>query len=259
LTPVSLFIAAPVAAGAAALAWSLAALTLPGAAAAAVIGAMVLAGTGWEGGAVLAVFFTSSSLLSRLAPPPSGLDPKGDRRDHRQVAANGGPAAISALLGLHDPYLGLWLLTGGLAAAAADTWATSVGALSRTPPRLLWGGRRVPPGTSGGVTLLGSLGGAAGAAVVSGVGALGGSLPMLFPVGTLIGFAGMLADSLLGATAQARFRCPGCGVPSEWPRHRCGGATTLEGGIRWLDNDRVNLVAIGLATGVAAAAWAWSG
>ena len=67
------------------------------------VGTLVLHGTGWEGGGVLAAFFVSSSLVSRGAPRPPGLDPKGDRRDHRQVLANGGVAAAAALLGLRDP------------------------------------------------------------------------------------------------------------------------------------------------------------
>ena len=87
-------------------------LTRSGTVAAWMVGSAVLAGTGWQGGGVLAAFFVSSSLISRGAPAPRGLDPKGERRDHRQVLANGGVAAAAALVGLHDTPLGLWLLTG---------------------------------------------------------------------------------------------------------------------------------------------------
>ena len=110
----------------------------------------MLLGTGWAGGAVLAAFFVSSSVVGRLAPRPGRLDAKGERRDALQVAANGGPAALGALLGLHEPALGLWLVTGSLAAAAADTWATSLGALSRTPPRRLLVGARSRPARAAG-------------------------------------------------------------------------------------------------------------
>ena len=251
--------AAAVSAAAAFAAWGARSLTLSGAVAAWTVGVLVLSGAGWKGGAVLAAFFVSSNLISRLSPQATspGIDPKSDRRDHWQVLANGGPAAVGACLGLVDTALGLWLVTASLAAAAADTWATSVGAMSRVPPRLIWSARTVPPGTSGGMTLVGSAGAAAGALVVAGTGAVAGGLPLLLPVGTLIGFFGMVADSALGALVQGRFRCPACAVASEWRVHRCGAATVREGGIAWLNNDGVNLVATTLAGCIAAAAWHW--
>jgi uncharacterized protein (TIGR00297 family) len=220
------------------------------------VGLLILLGTGWEGGAVLAAFFVSSSLISRLAPSFTGVDPKGNCRDYRQVYANGGVAALCAVLGSRHPLLAFWLVTGSLAAAAADTWATSVGGWSRVLPRVLWSGRRVEPGTSGGVTLLGCLGAVAGAALVAGTGALVSRLALLLPIGTLIGFLGMLADSSLGGWVQGRFFCPTCEQVSEWRRHRCGTPTIWRGGVPWLDNDLVNLLATVVAAGIAAA-WVW--
>ena len=76
---------AALAAAAALLAWRARTLTGGGAVAAAVVGALVLVGTGWEGGAVLAAFFVSSNVVGRLAPGTAGLDPKGERRDPYQV------------------------------------------------------------------------------------------------------------------------------------------------------------------------------
>jgi uncharacterized membrane protein len=206
---------------------------------------------------VLAAFFVSSSIVSRFTRPFTGVDPKGNCRDHCQVYANGGVAALSAMLGFRHASLALWLVTGSLAAAAADTWATSVGGWSRVPPRLLWSGRPVAPGTSGGVTLLGCMGAIVGAALVSGTGALASRLAFLFPVGTLIGFVGMLVDSTLGGGIQGRFFCPTCEQPSEWRKHRCGTPTVWRGGVPWLDNDLVNLLATAFAAGIAAGAWAW--
>lgn len=212
----------------------------------------MLAGTGWKGGGVLAAFFVSSSLASRGAPAPPRLDPKGERRDHRQVIANGGVPAAAALLGFRDPQLALWLVTASLAAAAADTWATALGARSAVPPRLIFGGRTVPPGTSGGVTPLGTAGGAAGALLVATVGALAADAGTLLPVAALVGFGSMALDSALGAAAQGRFHCPRCAEPSEWRSHRCGTATNHRGGLPWLDNDGVNLT-----SSVAAACLGW--
>jgi uncharacterized protein (TIGR00297 family) len=223
------------------------------------VGVLVLRGTGWQGGAVLAAFFVSTNLVSRIRPRVAlpGLDPKGDRRDLWQVYANGGAAAVGAGIGLLDGPLGLWLVTATLAAAAADTWATSLGIWSRVPPRLPWSGRTVPAGTSGGMTLMGTAGGAAGALIVAGTGAIATDTPVLLPVGTLIGFLGMVADSTLGALLQGRFHCPACDVASEWRVHRCGAATIREGGLAWLNNDGVNFAATALAGGAALGMWGW--
>jgi uncharacterized membrane protein len=227
------------------LAWRTGSLSGGGAAAGWLVGSLVLVGTGWAGGAVLAAFFVSSSAVGR-----------GERRDQRQVVANGGPAALGALLGLQHPVLGLWIVTGSLAGAAADTWATAIGTRSRTPPRNFLLGRRVYPGTSGGMTPLGCAGAAAGALLVAATGAAVGSAPALLPLGTMVGFVGMLADSALGFAWQGRFHCPACGEPSEWRVHRrCGTPTEWQGGARWLDNDGVNLGATSLAAVLAGLAW----
>jgi len=251
--------AAVVSAGAALAAWGARTLTPSGALAAWTVGVLVLRGTGWQGGAVLAAFFVSSNLVSRVRPrvAPAGLDPKSDRRDFWQVYANGGAAALGAGFGLVDSALGMWLVTATLAAAAADTWATSIGIRSPVPPRLPWSGRTVPAGSNGGMTLAGSAGGAAGALIVAGTGAAAAGLPMLLPVGTLIGFFGMVVDSTLGALLQGRFHCPACDVASEWRVHRCGATTIREGGMAWLNNDGVNLVATALAGCAAAGVWCW--
>jgi uncharacterized protein (TIGR00297 family) len=241
------------------IAWLAGTLTLSGVIAAWAVGALVLHGSGWEGGAVLAAFFVSSNLVSRMSPrgAPSSLDAKSDKRDGWQVFANGGPAAIAAIAAPADPRLRIWLVTAALAAAAADTWATSVGERSKVPPRLLWSGQTVQPGTSGGVTLAGFAGAAVGAFIVSATGAVAAGMPLLAPAGTLIGFLGMVADSLAGGAFQGRFHCPRCDQASEWRVHRCGSSTVRTAGLVWLNNDVVNFFATALAVGAALLAWRW--
>jgi uncharacterized protein (TIGR00297 family) len=241
--------------------WRLRALTGPGAVAAVGIGGVILTATGWSGMAALGVFFGGSSLVSRLAPDPSGeaFEAKSHRRDQWQVVANGSAATLGALLEYYRPGAGLWVMTTALAAAAADTWATSVGGWSRTWPRLILDGRSVPPGTNGGITPLGTLGAVAGAAGVAAAGALAGQRPALFPAAVVIGTLGMLADSLLGAAWQVRFHCPRCDRPTDRTVHRCGTRTLHVGGWRWLTNDAVNAAATALAAAAGFAAWQWWG
>ena len=206
---------------------------------------------------MLAAFFVSSNLISRVFPPRlSPLDPKGERRDAWQVYANGGPAALAAVLPA-DVGLRLWLVTASLAAAAADTWATSIGTHSRGPTRLLGSSRLVPPGTSGGVTGAGFVGAAIGAMVVSAAGALAHGRTSLFAAGTLIGFSGMVLDSFAGGRWQGRFQCLHCGQPSERRVHRCGHITERRAGVSWLSNDGVNLLATTLALAAGWASWIW--
>jgi uncharacterized protein (TIGR00297 family) len=254
---VPLALAALISMAVACLAWRARTLTRAGALAAWTVGLLILYGSGWQGGAVLAAFFVGSNLVSRLGnhDPGTHLDAKGDRRDLWQVYANGGPAAVGALAGRTDPALGVWLVTASLAAAAADTWASALGTRPGMSPRLLGFGPLVPAGTSGGMTVAGTVAAGAGAMVVAAAGALVAHLPLLLPWGTLIGFAGMTLDSITGALLQGRFRCPACDQPSEWRVHHCGTATKRTGGVSWLNNDVVNLLTTSLAAGAALVLW----
>jgi uncharacterized membrane protein len=61
------------------------------------------------------------------------------------------------------------------------------------------------------------------------------------------GLVGSLADSVLGATLQARYWCPACETTTEQFVHRCGTRTQFQGGVRWLDNDMVNAASVAAA------------
>ena len=194
-------------------------LTGRGAAAALAVGLATIWGFGWRGVVMLLAFFVSGSLLTPVAKGGEGAAGGGGRRrNERQVIANGGVAALAALAGSW-----VWF-AGALAAATADTWATEIGSHSGTQPRLITTGKPVPAGTDGGMTLLGTTGGIAGAGLVAGLSYGFGHRGALAVA--VAGVVGMLVDSLLGATVQ--------------------------GNVRWMDNDAVNLAAT--LTGAACAA-----
>lgn len=218
---------------------------------------------GWTWGVLVVAFFISSSALSRWrhgdkARVAGDKFAKGDRRDLEQTLANGGAAAALALLYAVAPQPLLFAAAlGALATVTADTWATELGTLSPSPPRLVTTGRHVAPGTSGGVTLLGLGATTAGALFIGVVAQIGSVLiadvprqPLLLAA-TVGGIAGSFADSLLGATAQQVRWCPHCEVETEQSPHRCGTPTTHLRGSRWLDNDGVNFAASLAGAGVA--------
>ncbi len=249
-------LAVAVSVGLALVAWRAGALTRDGALAAALVGGAVLFGTGWGGAAMLAAFFIPSTAVGRFALARGvASDPAAERRTAAQVLANGGAAALGAFLEPSFSGLGIWIVCGALAAASADTWATSIGSFSGKQPRHLLTRRPVPRGTSGGVSAMGTLAALAGAALVAASGRLAGGGVPLFMAGVSIGFGGMLLDSLLGATLQGRFECPRCGVATERRTHRCGTPARVVGGWRWLDNDGVNALSTTLAALAAAGAW----
>lgn len=228
------------------------ALSRSGAAGAVLVGTSTYLAGGWRWSAVLLTFFASSSALGRLedrspsGPAIAAMAARGARRDLVQALANGGVAACAALAHALRPRPVLAAaFAGAFAAAAADTWATEIGGLSRTPPRHILTGAEVPPGTSGGVTAAGLAGAAAGATTIAAVAALAlgrRPSPRLGLAVAAAGLCGSLLDSVAGATLQAGYRCPACGESTERTTHRCGTATILVRGRPWCTNDVVNLL-----------------
>jgi uncharacterized protein (TIGR00297 family) len=244
MSPLVALVSAVLVAG---LAWRAGGLTIGGLTAAVLVGSGVLLAQGWSGGLVLLAFFIPTSLVSRFLPDTTvRLDAKGNKRDAWQVLANGGAATLGALCWPHH-VTGMVVMTAAFAAAAADTWATSWGSGSTMPPRSILTGEVVPSGTSGGITARGTAGAVAGAAVVALTGAVVTRSWILGLIAVSAGVLGMLADSLLGARWQARYYCVTCDRPTEQARHRCGTASQLRGGLRWLGNDAVNACATALA------------
>lgn len=217
--------------------WATGRLSGSGAAAALLIGFLVLWATGWPGFWILGGF---ASALAVRSSGVGGEQSDAGGRSARQVLANGGAAAVGGLGEFWVPGLGVWTLTIVLAAAGADTWATTFGMRSRRPPRDILRGTVVEPGLSGGVTWLGTAGGALGASFIGVIGGLVSHRLALAVMATTVGILGMLIDSILGSAWQGRFRCPACSQTTERRTHRCGRATELVTGRAWLDNDGVN-------------------
>lgn len=250
-----------------------------GAAAGALVGTLILSVGGFLYWIMLMLFFVSSSLASRAGERRKErldrMHERGSRRDAVQVFANGGLAAIVliALRVTDHPALAV-AAAATFASVNADTWASEFGVLSSRAPRSIITGKRLEPGTSGGVSLLGTGAAAIGSVLIAVWFVLGQSLAVAEAPRVVVwaagptGFAGLSAllvvsvaglvgttvDSVLGATLQAQYRAPD-GSTTERPMHADGPNERVRG-LSFVNNDVVNLLSSLVAALAAGVAWA---
>ena len=270
IDPLLLTIALTINLATAAGAWAKHAVSAGGAVGGLIVGATTLYAGGFLYWIALMLFFGSSTVASRLGGSiKARLDrvhEKGSRRDIMQVMANAGvpTAALVVLWITGEPEVAV-AAAAGFAGANADTWASEIGVLSNQRPRSILNRRVLEPGTSGGTTALGTTAASAGSLLVAvwfaaglvlargtDAGALwSGQAALPVSVGAAAGavfLAGSLAslvDSVLGAAIQAQFRTPD-GAYTERRVTQHNGVwreNELVRGIRWINNDAVNLLA----------------
>jgi uncharacterized protein (TIGR00297 family) len=242
-------------------------------------------------GLILVLFYYSSSKFTKLKEDvKSKLEDEyavGGQRNWIQVLANSVIATVIAGIYYYacgeDTHIDftdhnsigaiLWILyVAHYACANADTWASEIGILSKSKPRLVTTLfiREVPHGTNGGMSLLGTAASGAGGAFIGlifwvmsfisvdstssqynhyRVVGKNSQAPMIV-VGLVAGLLGSLLDSILGATVQATYyskeRC--CIVK----RHRgqrldeLGKDVVVVSGVDILTNEEVNFYSIAL-------------
>lgn len=160
----------------------------------------------------------AATRLGRVQKKILGLAEPSHGRNAAQVLANLGVAGIIAALAnwptltfvVPDPASGkpaLWptLLMAALAEATADTLSSEIGQAFGGTPWLITRMQRVATGTDGGVSLLGTAVGLAGAASISLAGMAALRLPPEAAIMVFLGGAsGLVFDSVLGATVERR-------------------------------------------------------
>jgi uncharacterized protein (TIGR00297 family) len=181
----------------------------------AITGALVCFVLLWAGGvsafaALLAVFLLTwlATRFGYRRKEHLGIAESRRGRNALQVLANLGSATACALLYARFPNPWVFAaMAAALAEPAADTISSEIGQVFGGTPRLITTSQRVSPGTNGAVTGIGTAAGAIAAMVVAfvflGFGEIGRAS---FFVVALSGVAGMIGDSLLGATVEGRAR-----------------------------------------------------
>ncbi len=222
-----------------------------GAAGAFLMGTIVLWTTRFEGFLLFLLFFVSCNVVGKLskrirakAKDAEVKEKKGHRRDFMQVLSNGLMATLAALIWYFSGKVTALVMFGAaVAEATSDTFAGDIGRLSNRQPVSIITLKTVPKGLSGGVTALGLIAAMASSLVIAmcwyisfkGVSFYQAALVWL------MGFAGAVVDSYLGAGVQAQYYDPQTKEITE-DEEREGRHLELTRGIRWVDNDMVNLM-----------------
>src|SRR5580765_1736535 len=194
------------------LGWRARTVTTAGAITGWVIGTAIYLGGGWQGWTLLIISFVSVALATRLGFKRKALvgiaEERGGRRGPGNAIANTGIAAWAALicLGMARADLPQLAMVAALVTASSDTIASEVGKAWGKTTWLIVGWRRVPPGTSGAVSLEGTLAGIVASVVLAAIAAALG----LIPIGLV---AAVVAASTVAAFAEgalgALFEGPG--------------------------------------------------
>ncbi|HEX8548602.1 MAG TPA: DUF92 domain-containing protein [Cytophagaceae bacterium] len=207
---------------------------------------------------ILFFMFLSSSLLTKykkeLKSEVEKVVAKTGPRDYVQALANLGVATIIMLIfAVYHSDVILACFIGSVAAANADSWASEIGGLSNRKPVSIVTFKHVEKGISGGVTLLGLIGGILGSLFISALAlatlhvfsAYSGNYILLFISTAFAGFIGCILDSYLGATLQALYK----NQKDEYTENPMG--AQLAKGIRGINNDMVNFLTTLSSAGVA--------
>lgn len=226
-------------------------LTAAGAVEAFFMGNIILWTTGFSGFFLFFLFFISCTIMGKISKEIRSnslfkevAEKKGHTRDFMQVLANGLMATIAAALWSVSLETKALVMFGAvIAEATSDTFAGEIGRLSKKKPVSILGFKPVPVGLSGGVTVLGLVAALLSSAMIAFfwyrwfdmV-----TIPGAILVGTL-GFAGCILDSVLGAGVQAVYYDPKLKQFSE-DKEKSGRELDLSRGLRWVDNDMVNLM-----------------
>jgi uncharacterized protein (TIGR00297 family) len=226
-------------------------LQMSGALCAALLGFFVWRFAGWEFLTPLVWFLASSTIIGKIfqVEKDKGFEKKhGKARDYIQVLSNSWLFLILAIILGLSPENGELIipkLYAVMAIAAADTWASELGGKLSNKVIYLFNMKLHPKGISGGLSYIGTFSGFLGGLSIACLGYFTGHLSSVSGIValTLIGFAGMIMDSVIAAFFQKRYYNVALGIYSDEQKE---GFITTEN-YRILTNDQVNMLSIILA------------
>jgi uncharacterized protein (TIGR00297 family) len=120
-------------------------------------------------------------------------------RSLKNVISNGIVPFVMAAFGNYGGFI------GSIATATADTLASEVGVVEQ--PRLITTLKKVPPGTDGGISILGTAAGIMGAGIIGVSAYILGIFPdpyVTMKISIIAGTVGCFVDSILGAVLERR-------------------------------------------------------
>ncbi len=223
------------------------AITFRGFIAAAVLGTVLFIFGGWLCFLSLVLFFILGSLTSHIGRMKKKdavlLHEHSGARGASQVMANGLPSLIMAVSFYFSDMEGFLVAAiACFAGAAADTFSSEIGMLSKKMPVSILNFKPIQRGLSGGITSLGIAAGFLGAILIS----LTGVYKFGFKIvinSVISGIVCSIVDSLLGAAIQAKYIIPSDDSLTE-RSDKDGFPLELVHGVRWINNNVVNFISI---------------
>ncbi|MHA1346697.1 MAG: DUF92 domain-containing protein [Candidatus Heimdallarchaeaceae archaeon] len=244
------------------------ALTWDGAIAGFYFGFIILGLGSWTWGAMYLSFFIIGSIFTFIGKDKKKnateeFEKRETARDSVQAMVNSIIPAVLAFIAIlvHEPIFTI-MAGGAFATSLSDTLGTEIGVLSKNKPRLSikpW--KKADRGTPGAVSIIGLLSSIMAAAIIAGIGygvsyldnfVVMSSSKVLFLISVIIGgFLGAYADSIFACTIQKMNKCNECGKITEKDFH-CNEETVFHSGIRWMQNDIVNLFSVAIGAFISA-------
>ncbi|RYU92185.1 DUF92 domain-containing protein [Mucilaginibacter terrigena] len=185
-------------------------LTAGGAVMGGAVAGLIYLGTGFTGIAMLAAFFVlATTATSHKKSQKRRLDKNDhqEKRDARQVLANGGLPALLGLLAYIFPVnalLATILMAAAFAAATADTLSSELGTVYGRRFYNIITFKPEEKGRDGAVSLEGLLIGIAGSAIMAAIYAVSSHWDSILIYIIIAGTIGNLADSVLGAALERK-------------------------------------------------------